>query len=321
MLNKKKPTYIEYKNDIVTKEKSIQKYTKLIEKEKKKIKKLESKKEHIDNIVLNKLNKNLDIESDILAMELQKEGLKSSNITLNVNIIELNREINKRKRKQTGIQEMIQKWTDQIRIPKDQNIKQNIKNINDIEWEFVDMFGIPKIYIGTSVLKNYTEEKSDINETLPYEYVAIQEKFFTKEKYREDGKTKRYYVFFTSGSTEINKQEDIDKIANSIQERMMNKNAIINIRIIGQASHKWLTKKSNEHGKKLNEELANKRADIVKETLFNKLLERHITHNEIDSTINIETMVRIADYDTANEIEKNANLANLRSVIVEINTQ
>jgi hypothetical protein len=119
---------------------------------------------------------------------------------------------------------------------------------------------------------------------------------------------KRFYVFFTSGSTEINKQEDIDKIADSIQERKMNKNAIINIRIIGL-------------GKKLNEELANKRADIVKETLFNKLLERHITHNEIDSTINIETMVRIADYDTANEIEKNANLANLRSVIVEINTQ
>ena len=320
MLNKKKPTYIEYKNDIVTKEKSIQKYTKLIEKEKKKIKKLESKKEHIDNIVLNKLNKNLDIESDILAKELRKEGLKSSNITLNVNIIELNSEINKRKRKQTGIQEMIQKWTAQIRIPKDQNIKQNIKNINDIEWEFVDMFGIPKIYIGTSVLKNYTEEKSDINETLPYEYVAIQEKFLTKEKYREDGKTKRYYVFFTSGSTEINKQEDIDKIANSIQERMMNKNAIINIRIIGQASHRWLTKKSDEHGKKLNEELANKRANIVKEAL-NKLLERHITHNEIDSTINIETMVSIADYDTANEIENNANLANLRSVIVEINTQ
>ena len=100
----------------------------------------------------------------------------------------------------------------------------------------------------------------------------------------------------------------------------MNKNAIINIRIIGQASHKWLTKKSNEHGKKLNEELANKRANIVKEAL-NKLLERHITHNEIDSTINIETMVSIADYDTANEIENNANLANLRSVIVEINTQ
>mgnify|MGYP006384186653 FL=1 len=320
VLNKKKPTYIEYKNDKVTKEKSIQKYTELIEKEKKKIKKLESKKEHIDNIVLNKLNKNLDIESDILAKELRKEGLKSSNITLNVNIIELNREINKRKRKQTGIQELIQKWTDQIRIPKDQNIKQNIKNINDIEWEFVDMFGIPKIYKGTSVLKNYTEEKSDINETLPYEYVAIQEKFLTKEKYREDGKTKRYYVFFTSGSTEINKQEDIDKIANSIQERMMNKNAIINIRIIGQASHKWLTKKSDEHGKKLNEELANKRANIVKEAL-NKLLERHITHNEIDSTINIETMVSIADYDTANEIENNANLANLRSVIVEINTQ
>ena len=77
------------------------------------------------------------------------------------------------------------------------------------------MFGIPKIYKGTSVLKNYTEEKSDINETLPYEYVAIQEKFFTKEKYREDGKMKRYYVSFTSGSTEINKQEDIDKIATS----------------------------------------------------------------------------------------------------------
>ena len=182
------------------------------------------------------------------------------------------------------------------------------------------MFGIPKIYKGTSVLNNYTEEKSDINETLPYEYVAIQEKFFTKEKYREDGKMKRYYVFFTSGSTEINKQKDIDKIANSIQERKMNKNAIINIRIIGQASHKWLTKKSDEHGKKLNEELANKRANIVKEAL-NKLLERHITHNEIDSTINIETMVSIADYDTANEIENNANLANLRSVIVEINTQ
>lgn len=320
VLNKKKPTYIEYKNDKVTKEKSIQKYTKLIEKEKKKNQKLESKKEHIDNIVLNKLNKNLDIESDILAKELRKEGLKSSNITLNVNIIELNREINKRKRKQKGIQELIQKWTAQIRIPKDQNIKQNIKNINDIEWEFVDMFGIPKIYKGTSVLKNYTEEKSDINETLPYEYVAIQEKFLTKEKYREDGKTKRYYVFFTSGSTEINKQEDIDKIANSIQERMMNKNAIINIRIFGQASHKWLTKKSDEHGKKLNEELAYKRANIVKEAL-NKLLERHIAHNEIDSTINIETMVSIADYDTANEIENNANLANLRSVIVEINTQ
>ena len=148
----------------------------------------------------------------------------------------------------------------------------------------------------------------------------IQKQFFTKEKYREDGKMKRFYVFFTSGSTEINKQEDIDKIAISIQERKMNKNAIINIRIIGQASHKWLTKKSNEHGKKLNEELANKRADIVKEAL-NKLLERHITHNEIDSTINIETMVSIADYDTANEIENNANLANLRSVIVEINTQ
>lgn len=325
MLNEKKPTYIKYKNDKVTKEKSIQKYTKLIEKEKKKTIKLKSKKEHIDNIVLNKLNKNLDIESDILAKELRKEGLESSNITLNVNIIELNREINKRERTQKGIQkriqEMIQKSTDQIRISKDPDIKQNIKNINDVELEFVDMFGIPKIYKGTSVLNNYTEEKSDINETLPYEYVAIQEKFFTKEKYREDGKTKRYYVFFTSGSTEINKQEDIDKIANSIQERKMNKNAIINIRIIGQASHKWLTKKSDEHGKKLNEELANKRADIVKETLFNKLLERHITHNEIDSTINIETMVSIADYDTANEIENNANLANLRSVIVEINTQ
>jgi hypothetical protein len=115
---------------------------------------------------------------------------------------------------------------------------------------------------------------------------------------------KRFYVFFTSGSTEINKQEDIDKIAISIQERKMNKNAIINIRIIGL-------------GKKLNEELlANKRADIVKEAL-----ERSLTPNEINSTINIETMVRIADYDTANEIEKNANLANLRSVIVEINTQ
>ena len=255
-----------------------------------------------------------------MAKELRKEGLESSNITLNENIIELNREINKRKRKQKGIQELIQKRTDQIRISKDPNIKQNIKKINDIEWKFVNVFGMPKIYKGTSVIKNYTEEKSDINETRPYEDVAIQEKFFTKEKYREDGKMKRFYVFFTSGSTEINKQEDIDKIANSIQERKMNKNAIINIRIIGQASHKWLTKKSNEHGKKLNEELANKRADIVKEAL-NKLLERHITHNEIDSTINIETMVSIADYDTANEIENNANLANLRSVIVEINTQ
>lgn len=320
-LEKKMPKYIEAKNEKVETEKKIQDCTKLIKRETKKVQKLQSKKEHIDNIVLNKINKNLKIESDILAKELRKEGLESSNITLNVNIIELNREINKRERMQKGIQKRIQESIDNIRISKDPNIKQNIENINDIEWEFVDMFGIPKIYKGTSVVKNYTEEKSDINETLPYEYVAIQEKFFTKEKYREDGKTKRYYVFFTSGSTEINKQEDIDKIANSIQERKMNKNAIINIRIIGQASHKWLTKKSNEHGKKLNEELANKRADIVKETLFNKLLERHITHNEIDSTINIETMVRIADYDTANEIENNANLANLRSVIVEINTQ
>jgi hypothetical protein len=244
---------------------------------------------------------------------------KLQKLELNSNNEEIDKKIQTLKDDITGRQQKI----DEAKNEKKKIVytEEQKKNINDIEWKFVNVFGMPKIYKGTSVFKNYTEEESDINETRPYEDVAIQENFFTKEKYREDGKTKRYYVFFTSGSTEINKQEDIDKIAYSIQERKMNKNAIINIRIIGQASHKWLTKKSNEHGKKLNEELANKRADIVKETLFNKLLERHITHNEIDSTINIETMVSIADYDTANEIENNANLANLRSVIVEINTQ
>jgi hypothetical protein len=284
----------------------------LIERETKKVQKLQSKKEHIDNIVLNKIHKNIDIKSDILNKKLRIEELKSSNKEIDKIIQPLEPNIKGKKEE-----------IDKAKKEKKENdyIKERKEKINDIEWKFVNVFGMPKIYKGTSVFKNYTEEKSDINETRPYEDVAIQEKFFTKEKYREDGKMKRFYVFFTSGSTEINKQKDIDKIADSIQERKMNKNAIINIRIIGQASHKWLTKKSNEHGKKLNEELANKRADIVKETLFNKLLERHITHNEIDSTINIETMVSIADYDTANEIENNANLANLRSVIVEINTQ
>lgn len=307
-LNEKMPIYLKYKNDKITIETSIQDYTKRIEKENKKAQKLKSKKEHIDNIVLNKIINNLDIESDILAKELRKKELKSSNITLNEYIDEINRGIDKREKE-------LQKITEQIKSSKDK-IKNIINKRNDIEWGFVNMFGIPKLYKGIIVLKNYTFEKSDINETLPYEDAAIQEEFFTKEKYREDGKTKRYFVFFTSGSTEINKQEDIDNIAYSILERKMNKNAIINIRIIGQASHKWLTKKSDEHGKKLNEELANKRADIVKEAL-----ERSLTPYEIDSTINIETMVSIADYDTANEIENNANLANLRNVIVEINTQ
>ena len=311
-LEKKMPDYIKAKNAKVKIEEEIQDRTKLIAIETKKVQKLQSKKEHIDNIVLNKIHKNINIKSDILNKKLRKEELKSINQGIDKDIQTLKENIIERKGK---IDEAKEKKKEIVYTKEQKEI------INDIEWKFVNVFGMPKIYKGTSVFKNYTEEKSDINETRPYEDVAIQENFFTKEKYREDGKTKRYYVFFTSGSTEINKQEDIDKIADSIQERKMNKNAIINIRIIGQASHKWLTKKSNEHGKKLNEELANKRADIVKETLFNKLLERHITHNEIDSTINIETMVSIADYDTANEIEKNANLANLRSVIVEINTQ
>lgn len=307
-LNEKMPIYLKYKNDKIKIETSIQDYTKRIAKENKKVQKKKSEKEHIDIIVRDKIENNIDINNQIQTKKDRKLYLESNNIVIGNEIKKLNNKIEKEK----GVIKNAKNKKKEIVYTEEQK-----KEINELEWKkFVNMFGIPKLYKGIIVLKDYTFEKSDINETLPYEDVAIQEEFFTKEKYREDGKTKRYFVFFTSGSTEINKQEDIDNIAYSILERKMNKNAIINIRIIGQASRKWLTKKSDEHGKKLNEELANKRADIVKEAL-----ERSLTPYEIDSTINIETMVSIADYDTANEIENNANLANLRNVIVEINTQ
>lgn len=170
--------------------------------------------------------------------------------------------------------------------------------------------------LGNQTFQNMFNEK-DTGDTLKFKYERMNDEFRTGEKY-EDRRTEKHYIFFPSGSAEINRLEDVDIIANSVLGKKMMGNANINIRIIGQASPRWQEKKSNEHGMELNEKLAQKRLESVREALFNKLLERNINYNEIGSGIMIEEMTRTANLTLENERENNANLADRRNVIVEI---